>query len=73
MPQLSVAAGVINDADGLAGLHPAIIMEAVPVTVGTVLSLVNVIVCVCVPVLPQASVTVQVFVTDTEQPVTTSG
>ena len=33
----------------------------------------KVTVCDAVPVLPQASVTVQVLVTDTEHPVTTSG
>src|SRR5205809_7509052 len=40
---------------------------------GAVLSLVKVIVCVAVPVLLHASVTVQFFVTETLHPVTTSG
>src|SRR5262245_41628536 len=42
------------------------------VITGASVSLVNVIVCVCVPVLPQASVTVQVLVIERSQPVPVS-
>src|SRR5215216_854725 len=49
------------------------VVGAVRAITGASVSLVNVRVCEAVPVLPQASVTVHVFVTETEQPVTTSG
>ena len=45
VPQLSLAVGAINDAAGLGGLHPGMVMNAVPVTVGGIASAVQVIVC----------------------------
>ena len=50
------------------GLHTGLV-NAVTVITGAFTSLVKVIVCVCVPVLPQASLTVHVLVIDTLQPV----
>src|SRR5215216_3378922 len=54
---ISVAVGLQFKVDG-----------AERVMTGACLSLVNVTVCEAVPVLPQASVTVHVFVTENEQP-----
>jgi hypothetical protein len=49
------------------GLH-ATAVDAPNVITGACTSLVNVTVCEAVPILPQASVTVHVFVTEREQP-----
>ncbi|MBL0337511.1 MAG: hypothetical protein IPP73_19995 [Chitinophagaceae bacterium] len=54
------------------GLHPTG-DEGVTVITGACVSLVNVIVWVVVPILPQASVTVHVLVNEKEQPEPTSG
>ena len=54
------------------GLHGGVV-AAVTVITGVVTSLVKVIVCVCVPVLLHASITVQLLVTDLMQPVPCSG
>src|SRR5439155_837356 len=72
--QLSVTLAVPNAAATSAAvpLH-ATAAAGVRVITGAVLSLVKVIVCVAVPVLLHASVTVQFFVTETLHPVTTSG
>jgi hypothetical protein len=72
--QLSVTDAVPNAAAIVAvlALH-ATADGAVREITGRVLSLVNVIVCDAVPVLPHASVTAHVLVTDTVQPFTTSG
>src|SRR5204863_6576748 len=71
--QLSVTLAVRNAAATSAAvpLH-ATAAAGVRVITGAVLSLVKVIVCVAVPVLLHASVTVQFFVTETLHPVTTS-
>ena len=67
--QLSVTLAVPKAEDMLAavGLHTTA-FAAVSVITGACVSLVNVIICVVVPVLPQLSVTVQLFVTDQVQP-----
>jgi hypothetical protein len=72
--QLSVTDAVPNAAAIVAvlALH-ATADRAVRVITGRILSLVNVIVCDAVPLLPHASVTVHVLVTDMLQPFTTSG
>jgi hypothetical protein len=71
--QLSVTLAVPNaplicPAVGLQGKVPA----GVRVIIGACVSLVNIIVCVAVPVLPQASVTVHVFVTEKVHPLPVS-
>src|SRR5678809_58118 len=72
--QLSVTVAVPNAlATSVAVPLHATAVAAVRLITGAVLSLVKVMVCVAVPVLPHASVTVQFFVTDTVHPVTTSG
>ena len=72
--QLSVTLAVPNAAviAAAVGLHPTG-DEGVTVINGACVSLVNVIVCEAVPILPQASVTVQVLVNENEQPDPTSG
>jgi succinate dehydrogenase/fumarate reductase cytochrome b subunit len=71
--QLSVTVAAPKAAATSAGVALQFTGPATPRAIeGGVLSLVKVIVCVAVPVLPHASVTVQSFVTDTWHPVTTS-
>ncbi len=72
--QLSVTDAVPNAAviAAAVGLHPTG-DDAVTVITGACESLVKVIVWEAVPILPQASVTVQVLVTENEQPEPTSG
>ena len=72
--QLSVTLAVPKAAviAAAVGLHPTG-EEGVTVITGACVSLVNVIVCDAVPILPQASVTVHVLVNENEQPEPTSG
>jgi hypothetical protein len=68
---LTVGAGTAASICACVGLH--IMVPIVPrVNVGGVTSLVNVTVCVAVPVLPHASVAVHVFITDRVHPVPVS-
>jgi hypothetical protein len=72
--QLSVVVAAPKAAATLAGVALQLSeVDGANVIVGAIRSLVKVTVCDAVPVLLHASVAVHVFVTDTVQPVTTSG